>query len=71
MAGLNEWGWNDNDYNTLGTDVYFSTTGVQTIRVQQREDGYQIDQIVLSPTTYLTTRPGALKNDTTILAEQQ
>jgi hypothetical protein len=37
------------------------------VRVQTREDGLSIDQIVLSPATYLATAPGALKNDTTIL----
>jgi hypothetical protein len=32
-----------------------------------REDGAQIDQIVLSSQTYLTAAPGAVRNDTTIL----
>jgi hypothetical protein len=41
--------------------------GPQTLRVQAREDGLAIDQIVLSPATYLTAAPGAAKNDTTIL----
>jgi hypothetical protein len=35
-----------------------------------REDGVSIDQVVLSPATYLTRAPGALKNDTTILPKQ-
>jgi PKD repeat protein len=51
----------------LGPQIYFQTTGQQTIRVQEREDGMSIDQIVLSPSTYLTNSPGALKNDNTIL----
>ena len=34
-----------------------------------REDGVSIDQVVLSPASYLTRAPGALKNDTTILAK--
>ena len=46
--------------------MYF-TAGTQTIRIQQREDGLAIDQIVLSPDTYLTSPPGPTKNDTTIL----
>ena len=29
--------------------MYFATTGPQTIRIQRREDGISIDQIVLSP----------------------
>jgi hypothetical protein len=36
--------------------------------VQQREDGAIIDQIVLSPADYLTTAPGARRNDTTIIS---
>ena len=69
-CGLSAWGWQDNGWgrNTLGPLVYFATTGPQTIRIQTREDGLAIDQIVLSPSTYLTTAPGALKNDNTRLA---
>jgi hypothetical protein len=51
----------------LGPLVYFEETGQQRIRVQTREDGLSIDQIVLSPNQYLNSAPGALKNDTTIL----
>src|SRR6185369_5305233 len=49
--------------------LYFASTGTHTLRVQVREDGLSIDQIVLSPSTYLNTSPGALKNDTVILPE--
>ena len=68
-CGLSGWGWQDNGWGVgvTGPDVYFATTGAQTIRIQVREDGLSIDQVVLSPTTYLTSSPGALKNDTTIL----
>ncbi|HEY2905522.1 MAG TPA: endonuclease/exonuclease/phosphatase family protein, partial [Vicinamibacterales bacterium] len=38
-----------------------------TLRLQQREDGVRIDQVVLSPSTYLATSPGTTKRDTTIL----
>jgi hypothetical protein len=61
------WGWNDNDFATLGAHLYFATTGTQTIRIQQRQDGTSIDQIVLSAVTYLTTAPGPAFSDTTIL----
>ena len=54
-----------------GPPIYFKTTGPQRIRVQVREDGLAIDQIVLSPDTYLTTSPGATKNDITILSKTQ
>jgi hypothetical protein len=70
-CGLEGWGWQDNGsgVNVLGPQVYFSTTGPHTIRVQTREDGFSVDQIVLSPSSYLTQSPGALKNDETVLAE--
>jgi hypothetical protein len=38
------------------------------MRIQQREDGLSIDQIVLSPDTYLSASPGPTKHDRTILA---
>jgi hypothetical protein len=67
-CALGGWGWQDNGYGTgvLGPLLYF-TAGTQTIRIQQREDGISIDQIVLSPDTYLASAPGTTKNDTTIL----
>jgi hypothetical protein len=65
--GLSAWGWNDTGINGLGPLVYFSTSGTQTIRIQLREDGLAIDQLVLSPQTYLNSSPGALKNDNVIL----
>jgi len=68
-AGLAGWGWNDNAYDGLGTPIYFATSGPQTVRVQVREDGLSVDQIVLSPAAYVTAAPGAAKNDTTILAK--
>jgi hypothetical protein len=67
-AGLSGWGWQDNGYpSMLGPLIQFATTGTHTIRIQTREDGLRIDQIVLSPQKYLTSAPGALMNDTTIL----
>ena len=70
-CGLSGWGWQDNGYGAgiLGPVVYFVTTGRQTIRLQQREDGISLDQIVLSPALYLTRAPGASKADTLILPE--
>jgi phosphatidylinositol-3-phosphatase len=69
-CGLSGWGWQDNGWgvNVEGRDIWFATTGAQRIRVQTREDGLTIDQIVLSPQRYRTTSPGALTNDDTILA---
>src|ERR1041384_350376 len=70
-VGLSGWGWQDNGWgvNVMGPLIYFANSGSQTIRVQVREDGLSIDQIVVSPQTYLNTSPGALKNDTTILPQ--
>src|SRR6185436_3067503 len=69
-CGLLGWGWNDNGYGVLGPLIYF-TAGPQTIRIQQREDGISLDQIVLSPASYLTAAPGANKLDATILAPSE
>ncbi len=68
-CGVSGWGWQDNGYGVgvLGPVVYFATTGPQRMRIQTREDGLAIDQIVLSPSSYLTTAPGKVKNDATIL----
>jgi hypothetical protein len=67
-APPSSWGWTDNGWGALGPHIYFPTSGTYTIRVQQREDGTIIDQIVLSPDAFLTTAPGARRNDTTILS---
>jgi len=71
-CGLSGWGWQDNGWGVgaLGPLVYFATTGPQTIRIQSREDGLSIDQIVLSRDVFLNRAPGGLKNDTTILRKQ-
>jgi hypothetical protein len=68
-AGLSGWGWQDNGYGAgvLGPVVTFATSGTQTLRIQTREDGFRIDQVVLSSQRYLLSPPGSLKNDTTIL----
>jgi HKD family nuclease len=71
-ATIQGWGWQDNGFgtNVLGPLVYFATSGTHTLRVQVREDGFSIDQIVLSPDTYLTAAPGANKLDSTKLPKQ-
>jgi hypothetical protein len=68
-CGLSGWGWQDNGWGVgvLGPLLYFQTTGPQTIRIQPREDGLSLDQVVLSPILYLTAPPGPPKNDATIL----
>jgi hypothetical protein len=71
-TGLSGWGWQDNGYGigVLGPLVYFETTGTQTLRIQVREDGLGIDQIVLSPDTFLDTAPGGNRLDNTRLPKQ-
>jgi PKD repeat protein len=62
------WGWEDNGWCGTGTNIRFQSTGTHTIRVQLRESGFEIDQIVLSPQTYLTAAPGSRTGNSTILA---
>jgi hypothetical protein len=62
------WGWADNGWGALGVNVSFATTGTHTLRIQQREDGAIVDQIVLSASTYLTAAPGPRQDDTTIIS---
>jgi hypothetical protein len=65
-AGVAGWGWNDSSWGATAPPIYFSQSGLQTIRIQQREDGVGWDQLILSSAAK-TTRPGLLKNDTTIV----
>jgi hypothetical protein len=66
-CGESGWGWEDDGWgavNLNGVTLRFPEGGVQTIRIQTREDGVSIDQIVLSSGKYKTTRPGTARNDT-------
>jgi FG-GAP-like repeat/PKD domain len=74
-CGLSGWGWRDDAWGTrgvIGTATLRFPAGTgnrmfHTIRIQTREDGVMIDQIVLSSVKYKTARPGTVKNDATIL----
>lgn len=67
-CGVSAWGWQDHAYWLQQENVVqFSSSGTHTIRIQTREDGVQVDQVVLSPATYLGASPGAVKNDATIV----
>jgi hypothetical protein len=70
-CGDYDWGWQDNGYGKgiMGPNVRFATSGLHTIRVQVREDGFSIDQIVLSAKTDIAASPGLLKDDRTILPQ--
>ena len=66
-AGVSGWGWNDEHYGGLAGPVYFATSGPQTIRIQQREDGIMWDQIVLSADEYTSGAPGSARSDANIV----
>jgi len=70
-CGVSGWGWQNRAW-WLDDDaiVQFSTASTQTIRIQTREDGVEIDQIVLSPATYFFSPPGGPVNDATIVPKQ-
>jgi hypothetical protein len=62
------WGWLDGAYwLTQSSSLRFSAGGTHSIRVQTREDGVQLDQVVISSAAYLSTPPGSRTNDTTIV----
>jgi hypothetical protein len=66
-AGLSAWGWNDAGYGNMAAPVYFASSGDHVIRLQPREDGIELDQIVISSVAYASKRPGATKKDTTVI----
>jgi len=67
-CGVSNWGWQNGAWwLSQATTVSFAASGRHTIRVQVREDGAQIDQILLSPSQYLMGAPGPVKNDSTIV----
>ncbi|MGH9370817.1 MAG: DUF4038 domain-containing protein, partial [Vicinamibacterales bacterium] len=70
-CGVSNWGWQDNGYGAgvLGPAIRFVATGPQTIRIQRREDGISIDQVVLSASRFSSASPGLTRNDSTILPE--
>jgi endonuclease/exonuclease/phosphatase family metal-dependent hydrolase len=69
-CGVSGWGWQDGAYwMSQTTTVRFTTTGTHRLRVQTREDGVQIDQIVLSSDNYRYESPGEMVNDRTIVSE--
>ena len=60
------WGWIDGAYwLTQQVTVRFASAGTHTLRVQTREDGVQLDEVVLSPSAYLSSSPGVVINDYT------
>ena len=69
-CGLSQWGWRDNGWGAIGLrgpTIRFAHDGEQTIRIQRREDGLGIDQIVLSSLRWLNVSPGKARSDDVIL----
>jgi hypothetical protein len=56
-CGLAGWGWQDNAWGRIADPIFFERTGPQRLRIQPREDGVLIDQIIISAGTYLNTGP--------------
>jgi endonuclease/exonuclease/phosphatase family metal-dependent hydrolase len=69
-CGDSGWGWQDGAYwLSQNNVVQFPSSGTHRIRVQTREDGVAVDQIVLSASNYMYSAPGSVLNDSTILPE--
>jgi hypothetical protein len=67
-CGVSNWGWQNKAWwLSQPTTVTFASTGRHTIRVQTREDGVEVDQIVLSPAKYISAAPGQPLNDAVIV----
>src|SRR5690606_16019700 len=65
---VSEWGWQDNAWGVgvPSEPIVFTSPGPHTMRVQVREDGLSIDQVLFSPVKFFSTWPGSLKNDINI-----
>ena len=64
------WGWQDGAWWLNEASVIrFETGGTKTIRIQVREDGVWLDQVVLSSGTYFSEAPGPVLRDTTIVSK--
>jgi beta-propeller repeat-containing protein len=67
-CGVSGWGWHDDGsgVGVRGPSVRFAATGGHTLRIQTRETGLGIDQLILSSHKWLTARPGAPKKSTNV-----
>ena len=63
-CGLSGWGFQDRAWWLSQSPIVTLPAGHQTIRIQVREDGAMFDEFVLSPSRYMTTAPGPVKNST-------
>lgn len=67
-CGSGAWGWRDGSHWIAASAVRFPHGGTHVVRVQIREDGVEVDQIVLTPVSAAAPAPGPLRDDATILA---
>ena len=60
-SDFDKWNWKWDDIwtgvTTEGEKFYLASEGPHTVRIQRREDGLAIDQIIISSGTFLNTRP--------------
>jgi hypothetical protein len=68
-CGIQAWGWQDNAWWLNQSSAIDLSEGTQTLYVTIREDGVELDQIVLSRERFISSAPGPVKNDTTIVAK--
>ena len=69
-CALSGWGWMAGAYwLSQPSTLSFASSGTHTLRVQTREDGVAIDQVVLSASTYSNAAPGSDVSDTTVVAK--
>ncbi|CAN5864157.1 hypothetical protein BH24ACI4_BH24ACI4_08070 [soil metagenome] len=69
-CGVGGWGWSGGAWwVTQPTTIQFTSSGSKTVRVQTREDGVEIDQIVLSASSYRYSAPGSPTWDSTHVSE--
>ena len=62
------WGWQDGAWWLSQVPVVsFATPGTKTIRIQLREDGVMLDQVILGTSTWAESAPGPVRDDTTIV----
>ncbi len=67
-SSLQGWGWSNGAYWLAQPMTFtFASSGTHTLRIQVREDGVALDQIVLSAGPYLSAPPGGPTNDATIV----
>ena len=67
-ASVQNWGWqNDAYWLTQPTRITFPSGGGDDASSAGEEDGVEWDQIVLSPRRYLSSAPGPVSNDSTIV----